>query len=149
MSEAAPRGTVEVRKATAADVPGMARALGRAFYDDPVMAWMMPEERRRRRLESLGFVQWLKRIYMPKGEVYTDGALAGGALWAPPGKWRMPVREGWQRPDMTPGVMLAFTDSRNGHWLRLTDGRLIEKDQDVVARRRIRFPQRISVPESY
>ena len=45
--------------------------------------------------------------------------------------------------------MLAFTDSRNGHWLRLTDGRLIEKDQDVVARRRIRFPQRISVPESY
>ncbi|MFJ9785466.1 hypothetical protein ACIRSS_38240 [Amycolatopsis sp. NPDC101161] len=67
----------------------------------------------------------------------------------PPGKWRMPVREGWQRPDMTPGVMLAFTDSRNGHWLRLTDGRLIEKDQDVVSRRRIRFPQRISVPESY
>ena len=92
MSEAARRGTVEVRKATAADVPGMARALGRAFYDDPVMAWMMPEERRRRRLESLGFVQWLKRIYMPKGEVYTDGALAGGALWAPPGKWRMPIR---------------------------------------------------------
>ena len=92
MSEAARRGTVEVRKATAADVPGMARALGRAFYDDPVMAWMLPEERRRRRLESLGFVQWLKRIYMPKGEVYTDGALAGGALWAPPGKWRMPIR---------------------------------------------------------
>ena len=67
----------------------------------------------------------------------------------PPGKWRMPIREGWQRPDMTPGVMLAFTDSRNGHWLRLTDGRLIPKDQNVVARRRIRFPQRISVPESY
>ncbi|WP_439377968.1 hypothetical protein [Amycolatopsis lexingtonensis] len=67
----------------------------------------------------------------------------------PPGKWRMPIREEWQRPDMTPGVMLAFTDSRNGHWLRLTDGRLIEKDQNVVSRRKIRFPQRISVPESY
>lgn len=67
----------------------------------------------------------------------------------PPGKWRMPIREEWRRPDMTPGVMLAFTDSRNGHWLRLTDGRLIPKDQDVVGRRKIRFPQRISVPESY
>ncbi|MEQ0558914.1 hypothetical protein ABJI51_07515 [Amycolatopsis sp. NEAU-NG30] len=67
----------------------------------------------------------------------------------PPGKWRMPVREEWLRPGLTPGVMLAFTDSRNGHWLRLTDGRLIEKDQHVVGRRKIRFPQRISVPESY
>ncbi|MEV7096357.1 hypothetical protein AB0M80_26260 [Amycolatopsis sp. NPDC051045] len=67
----------------------------------------------------------------------------------PPGKWRMPIREEWQRPDMSPGVMLAFTDSRNGHWLRLTDGRLGPKDQNVVSRRKIRFPQRISVPESY
>ncbi|WP_410596228.1 hypothetical protein [Amycolatopsis sp. lyj-23] len=67
----------------------------------------------------------------------------------PPGKWRMPIREQWRRPEMTPGVMLAFTDSRNGHWLRLTDGRLIPKDQNVVSRRNIRFPQRISVPESY
>ena len=67
----------------------------------------------------------------------------------PPGKWRMPIREEWQRPDLTPGVMLAFTDSRNGHWLRLTDGRLIPKEQNVVSRRKIRFPQRISVPVSY
>ncbi|QKV75212.1 hypothetical protein [Amycolatopsis sp. Hca4] len=67
----------------------------------------------------------------------------------PPGKWRMPIREEWRRPGMTPGVMLAFTDSRNGHWLRLTDGRLIPKEQNVVSRRKIRFPQRISVPESY
>ncbi|WP_103343015.1 hypothetical protein [Amycolatopsis sp. CA-126428] len=67
----------------------------------------------------------------------------------PPGKWRMPIREEWRRPHLTPGVMLAFTDSRNGHWLRLTDGRLISKDQNVVSRRKIRFPQRISVPESY
>ena len=74
-----------------------------------------------------------------------------GYLYAilPPGKWRMPIREEWRRPHLTPGVMLAFTDSRNGHWLRLTDGRLIPKDQNVVSRRKIRFPQRISVPESY
>jgi hypothetical protein len=51
--------------------------------------------------------------------------------------------------DLTPGVMIAFSDSRNGHRLRLTDGTLIEEDQQVVSSRRIRFPQRISVPESY
>ncbi|MEV6646982.1 hypothetical protein [Amycolatopsis sp. NPDC051371] len=67
----------------------------------------------------------------------------------PPGKWRMPVRGGRRIEHTTPGVMLAFTDSRNGHWLRLTDGTLIEKTQNVVSRRKIRFPQRISVPESY
>lgn len=67
----------------------------------------------------------------------------------PPGKWRMPVREGRRMAYTTPGVMLAFTDSRNGHWLRLTDGTLIEKTQNVVSRRKIRFPQRISVPVSY
>jgi hypothetical protein len=67
----------------------------------------------------------------------------------PPGKWRMPVPETRLDVNLTPGVMLAFTDSRNGHWLRLTDGTLIEKDENVVGRRKIRFPQRISVPESY
>ncbi|WP_410676425.1 hypothetical protein [Amycolatopsis sp. cmx-4-68] len=68
----------------------------------------------------------------------------------PPGKWRMPVPADRRGGDgLTPGVMLAFTDSRNGHWLRLTDGTLIEKDRNVVSRRKIHFPQRISVPESY
>jgi len=67
----------------------------------------------------------------------------------PPGKWRMAVPEARLDTDLTPGVMIAFSDSHNGHWLRLTDGALIEKDQHVVSRRKIRFPQRISVPESY
>lgn len=67
----------------------------------------------------------------------------------PPGKWRMVVPEARLGTELTPGVMVAFSDSHNGHWLRLTDGALIEKDQNVVSRRRILFPQRISVPESY
>ncbi|WP_290054361.1 hypothetical protein [Amycolatopsis solani] len=80
-----------------------------------------------------------------RGPVIEDDEYLYAVL--PPGKWRMPVR--WTGTDATPGVMLAFSDSRDGHWLRLTDGRLIEKDQNVVSRRKIRFPQRISVPESY
>ncbi|RSM40217.1 hypothetical protein DMA12_27790 [Amycolatopsis balhimycina DSM 5908] len=67
----------------------------------------------------------------------------------PPGKWRMPVRPGWRGMSAFPGVMLAFTDSRNCHWLRLADGTLIEKEANVIKRRKIWFPQSISVPESY
>jgi ribosomal protein S18 acetylase RimI-like enzyme len=91
VSEAARRGTVDIRKATDADTPQLAESLARAFYDDPVIAWMVPDERRRTRTGPLGFATWLKRIYLPKGEVYTDAGRTGGALWAPPGKWRIPV----------------------------------------------------------
>jgi ribosomal protein S18 acetylase RimI-like enzyme len=85
------RSTVEVRKATEADVDALARSLARAFHDDPVISWMIPDDEKRLRLGPFGFATWLKSIYMPKGEVYTDTARSGGALWAPPGKWRMSV----------------------------------------------------------
>jgi ribosomal protein S18 acetylase RimI-like enzyme len=85
------RSTVEVRKATEADVDALARSLARAFHDDPVISWMIPDDEKRLRLGPFGFGTWLKGIYMPKGEVYTDTARSGGALWAPPGKWRMSV----------------------------------------------------------
>jgi ribosomal protein S18 acetylase RimI-like enzyme len=85
------RSTVEVRKATEADVDALARSLARAFHDDPVISWMIPDDEKRLRLGPFGFGTWLKSIYMPKGEVYTDAARSGGALWAPPGKWRMSV----------------------------------------------------------
>ena len=34
-----------VRKATVADVPGMAGALARAFHDDPVFTWVLHGDR--------------------------------------------------------------------------------------------------------
>jgi hypothetical protein len=39
-----------VRKATPADAPRLARALASAFQDDPVIAWVFPDEQRRRRV---------------------------------------------------------------------------------------------------
>ncbi len=46
--------SVTVSPAQPADVDGIARVLGRAFFDDPVMAWVMPREATRlRRLEGL------------------------------------------------------------------------------------------------
>jgi len=81
----------DIRKATGADVPRLAQSLANAFYDDPVISWMIPDDEKRLRLGPFGFGTWLQKIYMPKSEVYTDEARAVGALWAPPGKWRMSV----------------------------------------------------------
>ena len=39
-----------VRKATLADAPRLAQALASAFQDDPVMAWVFPDQHRRRRI---------------------------------------------------------------------------------------------------
>ncbi|TMK87668.1 MAG: GNAT family N-acetyltransferase [Actinobacteria bacterium] len=52
---------------------------------------MIPDDEKRLRRGPFGFGTWLQKIYMPKAEVYTDEARAVGALWAPPGKWRMSV----------------------------------------------------------
>ncbi|MEV6624887.1 hypothetical protein AB0M83_22140 [Amycolatopsis sp. NPDC051106] len=85
--------------------------------------------------------------YIQRGDSVEEDEYLYAVL--PPGKWRMPVRPGWAGMSAQPGVMLAFTDSKNCHWLRLTDGTLTEQPENVIKRREIWFPQRISVPESY
>jgi len=82
---------VTVEKATAQDTPTLAQTLARAFYDDPAIGWMVPDDERRLRVGPLGFGAWLEKIYLPKDEVYTDPDRRAAALWAPPGKWRMSV----------------------------------------------------------
>ena len=80
-----------VDKATASDTPRLAQTLANAFYDDPAISWMVPDDDRRRRVGPYGFKAWLEKIYLPKGNVYTDADRKAAALWAPPGKWKMSV----------------------------------------------------------
>ncbi len=80
-----------VRRATAADVDQLGRVLARSFFDDPVITWMLPDESRRRRVSELAYRTFLKRIYLPNNEVYTDARRQGAALWSPPGRWRIPL----------------------------------------------------------
>lgn len=65
--------------------------LTRAFFDDPVIVWMMPDERRRARVGELAYRTFLRRIYLPNNEIYTDDEYRGAALWAPPGRWKVPL----------------------------------------------------------
>src|SRR5207244_4285140 len=85
-----PSMTVVVRKAEPPDTRPFAAALARAFDDDPVMTFILPDDaRRRRRLPRLFQVE-LQYLHLPLGEVYTTIDLCAGALWAPPEKWRTP-----------------------------------------------------------
>jgi len=85
-------GPPRPRPAAAADVSRLAQALAEAFYDDPVFGWLMPdEERRRERLRRFYFVE-LRHIGLGRGDAWTCDELAGAAISAPPGAWRVPLR---------------------------------------------------------
>jgi hypothetical protein len=78
-----------IRKATADDVPRLAQALARAFYDDPVFNWLVPDDSERIRRSELGFAFYLRKVYLPHDECYATEEGAGGALWLPPEKWHL------------------------------------------------------------
>ncbi|MFA1543164.1 GNAT family N-acetyltransferase [Actinomadura monticuli] len=84
-----------VRTAADADAAEIAAVLGRAFDDDPVWCWLLPDEASRaRRLTGL-FEVLLRRVHLRHGATEAtgrDGATEAAALWDPPGHWRVPVR---------------------------------------------------------
>lgn len=82
----------KVRKATASDVPAMARALALAFDDDPVMSWFFPDAGRRRRRLPAFMTTLLRLSALPHDHVYTTDSWKGGALWNPPGTWQTSLR---------------------------------------------------------
>jgi ribosomal protein S18 acetylase RimI-like enzyme len=87
---------VSVRTARKADVRELARALGRAFFDDPPFVWMLPDERTRARRAAGVFRAILRSQAMRYGgvDVASDEAgIAGGAIWLPPGHWAPTVAE--------------------------------------------------------
>lgn len=73
----------------------LAAMLGRAFYDDPVMSWAIPDDGQRLKRAEGMFGQQLKRL-VPFGEVHADDQFRAAALWAPPGEWEWPMLEGLQ-----------------------------------------------------
>jgi GNAT superfamily N-acetyltransferase len=82
---------LDVRPAQRADVRELSAVLGRAFYEDPVTTWMLPDpEARKAKLYKL-FGAMTRYHHLAGGgvEVAEDGgSIAGAALWDPPGRWR-------------------------------------------------------------
>jgi ribosomal protein S18 acetylase RimI-like enzyme len=83
-----------VRKATLADAPGLAQALASAFQDDPVIAWIFPDQQRRRAVLPAFMEFRLRKLAFPYDEIWmtADGAAAAGWL-PPPGRWQLSRRQ--------------------------------------------------------
>jgi GNAT superfamily N-acetyltransferase len=78
-----------VRKATLAEAPELARALARAFHDDPVLTWVLRGDRNRARMLERGYELFLRRVWMEQEETYTTPGVAGVAVWERPGSWQL------------------------------------------------------------
>ncbi len=115
-----------VRKATTEDVSRLASALALAFYEDPVMQWVLPNQLRRlRQLERSFNAIFLKRLCLPHDETYTTEGIVGGALWLPPGKWQLGLLDNlrllpymaafWGRSLPRALRSLSYLDSRHPH----------------------------------
>jgi ribosomal protein S18 acetylase RimI-like enzyme len=87
---------METRPARKADIAELSRALGRAFYDDPVSIWIMPDDKVRAAHLSKFFATVARHHHLAGGgaEVACDGPTIGAAaLWDPPGRWKQSARE--------------------------------------------------------
>jgi ribosomal protein S18 acetylase RimI-like enzyme len=81
----------DIRKLGHDDVPPIAKALARAFEDDPVMSWIFRDDTDRPGRLERAFALFLRRIWLPQEECYAASRLFGAALWLPPGKWHLGV----------------------------------------------------------
>src|SRR5690625_1744882 len=82
---------IEVRPAHKSDITPLAATLGRAFYDDPVSVWMLPDEASRTAQLSKFFATSTRCHHLGGGgvEIACDGAAVGAAaLWDPPDRWK-------------------------------------------------------------
>jgi hypothetical protein len=79
-----PRPSPLVRVADDADAAPIATLLGRAFDDDPVWRWLLPDDASRVRRMTALFGILLRRVHLPHGSTETTGrgdGAEGGGLW--------------------------------------------------------------------
>jgi len=80
---------IAVAHAQRRDVREMSTVIARAFYDDPVMSWMLPDDRTRLKALTRAFAGLTRHHFLSRGgsEVgWRDGAIGAATLWDPPGQ---------------------------------------------------------------
>ena len=71
-----------------ADLQTLAATLARAFADNPGMSWTFRDPDTRPVKLERGFGDYLRHIWLPRGECWTTDRLDGAALWMPPAAGR-------------------------------------------------------------
>ncbi|WP_374776929.1 hypothetical protein OG756_33420 [Streptomyces sp. NBC_01310] len=108
-----------IRCARPAESGTIAALLARAFADDPVMVWMVPDSAGRER-RIARFFRLAQRRQRPRGGGVRVAATGGGrllaaALWSGPGRWKASaVREPATVPDGGPPLWSMWRDAGPG-----------------------------------
>jgi GNAT superfamily N-acetyltransferase len=97
-------GNPEVRPATPADHEAAAEALALAFADDPGWAHLLrdPGERVERLLDF--FTAEIGSLVPEYREVWVAEDGSGAAIWAPPGRWHVPIGMELRHPLRAAGI---------------------------------------------
>ncbi|MDO3646661.1 GNAT family N-acetyltransferase [Nocardia mangyaensis] len=81
---------IRVRAAGHSDIWAAADTLAAAFAHDPVMRWILPDERHRAVGMPRFFATVARHVFVPAGAselaLRPDGTVAGTALWTPPNR---------------------------------------------------------------
>jgi ribosomal protein S18 acetylase RimI-like enzyme len=89
----------DIRVMTLDDVAPVAEGLARAFYDDPLQEWALPDGTTRlEQLERI-FALLARHVSVPLGESYTDRNRSCAAFWVPP-----------DRPPISPEAARALAE---------------------------------------
>ena len=84
--------------------------MARAFDDDPIANWFAAQDKRRA-ARIYNFMQVaLEKLSLPFDDVWTNDEFTGGALWNPPGTWKMGVLQ---------QLMLMPSMAKTATWRRI------------------------------
>ncbi len=90
--DAAPAANPAVRLArTSSEREAAAEALALAFAADPCWAHLLPDARRRAEQLLAYFATEIETLCPDFRQVWVSEDGAGAAIWAPPGRWRVPI----------------------------------------------------------
>ena len=120
---ASPPHTPTVGRAHPRQEAAVAETLARAFYDDPPIRWLFPDNARRMNIVRRGFRLYLRQLWLPQNEVWTTADTAGVATWERPGEWKVPLRKQLRMlpaivaiyGHLTPRLLRAVTVMESNH----------------------------------
>ena len=100
----------DVRTTDHADAGELAGVLAKAFHEEPLMRWLLPDDMTRSKRLEIMFSTLLGRLYLPLGSTYAAYSrekVSGCAVWCPPNAWRAPS---WRIALMAPTMALALKE---------------------------------------
>ncbi len=95
--------------------------MARAFYDDPVMTWLLPDDKARTAQLYRLFATMTRHHHLSRGGVEVaceGGGIGAAALWDPPNQWRETRRGALA---MTPAFLRVFG-------FRMAMGRAVQEE---------------------